>query len=107
VALLFLLHEWLLRLAAIRRQFAADARDGHGWMLRIHARILRFLISRYDETTLDPGSRHPGESVDPRPTYCIVEPGDHPPRRRRDLSHLLRDVRRINADKRPRWRWWI
>lgn len=109
MALMWLIHEWLLRLTTIRTRLREDARDSQAWMLRIHARILRFLVNRYDA---GPGARPeqdreclPLETTQHR-TFCIVTPEDHPPRRRSDLGHLLRSVHRINQAKRPRWRWW-
>jgi len=83
MALIWLIHEWLLRLASIRHRLAEDARDGRAWMLRIEARILRFLVARYDHAALPASRSSPYQPADEpeRPTFCIVTPRDHPPRR--------------------------
>jgi hypothetical protein len=117
LALFWLFNHWVSSLLRIRAQLATDAERSEAWLLRIRARILTFLVARYGEHSdpepmNDPGGRFITGPVE-REAYCApgverwIGGASAGPRRGKELSGPLRDIRRINAGKLPRWRWWV
>jgi hypothetical protein len=103
-----LLIEWALRRVQLRRLASEDV-AGPGWIYAIRVRILSFLLARYGETPVErprPSERRRARPEPPPRTYCIVkEPRYNPPRATGQLTAIMRDVARCNADSR-RWRFW-
>lgn len=106
----FLLQDWLLQLLHLRNRLNAAACEPDAWWLAIRERILTFLIRRHaapsaNDPTMTPERRAKVEAMPSQRTFCAVDAIEHPPRTRDNLSARLRSVRQVNANKRPRWRW--
>jgi hypothetical protein len=122
---MWIIHEWLTRLLRMRQQLEADAANGHEWLLRIRVRILNFLVSRYGEqraeTKPDDERADSEQAADPQgqlelpfPNFYVAPSAEKwaggeasGPRKRTELREPLNNIRRINAEKRERWRWWL
>jgi len=108
MALARLLREWrdrLFRLRAVGTQAAPEI----AWLVAIRVRILTFLLARYEPVEHEPEPPEPdGAPPAPLEPFCAVDnPQGPPPRRGPEISPVLRDIRRCNAESRPRWRFWL
>ena len=101
--LLTLILEWRTRLRGMI-PFSTD--PASGWLWTIRARILRFLISRYDTVAQVEAPRaFIFKAPPPPPTFCIVTSADGPPPRSGDaIRALLDDIHSCNL--RPSRSWW-
>ena len=104
----WLIQEWIAQLLGLRVRLRRGP-EPDSWWLQIRERIVGFLVSRYadrPETEREGAQDAPaGPPDEERPSFCLVTPGDHPPRKCADMTRRLRSVSRINQAKRPRWRW--
>ena len=82
------------------------------WLVAIRVRILTFLLARYEPALHRPAEPEPERTV-PRAVplsqpFCAVDDPNGPwPRGGPDIAPVLRDIRRCNAESRPRWRFWL
>jgi hypothetical protein len=101
-----LIAEWRARLRRVR----ALAEDpSNGWLCEIRARILNFLISRY-EMKSDAGRSIPARDAvwtrpPPIPMFMVVAADGRPPRSSAAIAAILEDIRRCN--RRQRYAWWF
>ncbi|MFT3683803.1 MAG: hypothetical protein QM783_02565 [Phycisphaerales bacterium] len=104
-----LVAEWRQRLSECRRSLSAVSGDSpHAQYLRIHERILKYLLDRYQQAEPEPP---PLMSVVrrtrrfPPPLPLDLPPSSlHPPRGRAELRSQLRMIHQ--ALHRPQRRWW-
>jgi hypothetical protein len=97
-----LLAQWRERLGIVRGLAAAS---DDGWLWRLRARVLTFLISRYGERDGDDARIVGNITRVPTPSFCLVDPEDHPPRQTARLSDLIRSIHTENDRARARLRW--
>jgi len=100
-----LIAEWRQRLGRARL-FRDELDRGYAWLWEIRARILSFLLSRFQEPAESPEPGLTPELPIPHPpaTYCIVRAADGPPPRSGEaIASILRDIRFCNRRMRSRW----
>jgi hypothetical protein len=105
--LIQLIAEWRARLPRVRA--LADNDPSTGWLWSIRARILKFLISRYEqasEVTAAIPPRAQERLLPPPIPFCTVVSADGPPPRSgAAIVAILEDIGRCN--RRERRAWWF
>jgi len=104
--LIQLIAEWRARLNRVR--VLAEDDGGHAWIWRIRARILAFLISRYQDAAHEEASFVTGgaRSTPPPLSFCAVVSADGPPPRSgAHIIALLEDIRVCNRREKRRLGW--
>ena len=110
MGLLHLLAEWRSRLRLLRAA-AADPVSGQAWLDQIRARILSFLLRRY-EGAGQPEATPPVALIravpSAAPAFCpIVRVDGPPPRSGEAIASILNDIRCCNQPRvRRRWFLW-
>lgn len=110
----WLIQEWIAQWLGLRDRLRDEPRGHDAWWLSIRERILRFMVSRYLDEPADPeeharamsGQTPPPIPAEQRRTFCRAAASNaYGPRTCVELEGKLRSLRRVNENKRPRWRW--
>ncbi len=110
----WLIQEWIAQWLGLRDRLRNEPSRQDAWWFSIRERILRFMVSRYLDEPADPegharmmsGQTPPPIPSEQRRTFCRAAASNaYGPRKCAEMEEKLRSVRRVNEQKRARWRW--